>query len=103
MPRSRTAWLAAAALSAALVLTGCSGGDSGGDSAQRQASIDSIMSTLTDDGSLSEEQSTCVRSGLEAYSDDELVILDTAERGADVPEELQERVIEMLNGCLLGE
>jgi len=87
-----------------LALTACSSaGDSTGDPAQRQASIDSIMAMLTEDGTLTDVQASCVRTGLDAYTEEELVILDTAERGKEVPEELQDRVIEMLNGCLLDE
>lgn len=103
MSVTRTARIVTAgAVAVLLALTGCSNSDSG-DPAQRQASIDSIMATLTDDGSFTDEQATCVRSGLESYSEEELVILDTAERGEQVPEDLQDRVLEMLNGCLLGE
>ena len=101
MSLTRTARIVTAgAVAVLLTLTACG---SSGDPAQRQASIDSIMTSLTEDGALTDDQATCVRTGLDAYSDEELVVLDTAERGQEVPEDLQDRVIEMLNGCLLDE
>lgn len=100
--RSRTIGLAASlATVAVLGLTACAGG--GGESSQRQETIDSLMQEMVAGGGITEEQQSCVRQGLEGYSDEELQILKTGETDADVPADLQEKVVSMMTTCLLSE
>lgn len=42
----------------------------------------------------------CIREGLSGYSTEELTALRDGETDADVPMELQEKVITMMTGCV---
>lgn len=97
---SRTFTAVSVGLIAALSfgLTACGGGSS-----ERDATIDSLMQQMVEGGGITEQQQACVREGLEGYSDEELSILQTGETDADVPADLQAKVVSMMTTCLMGE
>jgi hypothetical protein len=99
MPRSRTV-LAVAACAAAIVLSlsACGGGE---DTSQRQESIDSLMQEMSESG-IPESERECIRTGLDDFSDEELVTLQTGQDESDVPVELQDKVVSMMTNCLMG-
>jgi hypothetical protein len=97
MARSRIATLATAAAAAALLtLTACGGG---GASSENSAIIDELMTEIGDQEMPTEIQD-CIREGLSGYSTEELTALRDGETDADVPMELQEKVITMMTGCV---
>ena len=59
------------------------------------------MQEISADGGITEEQQGCVRTGLEGLSDDELAQLKDGENDADVPTELQDKVISFMTDCLM--
>ena len=97
MARSRIATLATAAAAAALLtLTACGGG---GASSENSAIIDELMTEIGDQDMPTEIQD-CIREGLSGYSTEELTALRDGETDADVPMELQDKVITMMTGCV---
>lgn len=97
MARSRIATLATAAAAAALLtLTACGGG---GSSSENSAIIDELMTEIGDQEMPTEIQD-CIREGLSGYSTEELTALRDGETDADVPMELQDKVITMMTGCV---
>lgn len=97
MARSRIATLATAAAAAALLtLTACGGG---GSSSENSAIIDELMIEIGDQEMPTEIQD-CIREGLSGYSTEELTALRDGETDADVPMELQDKVITMMTGCV---
>jgi hypothetical protein len=97
MARSRIATLATAAAAAALLtLTACGGG---GASSENSAIIDELMTEIGDQEMPTEIQD-CIREGLSGYSTEELTALRDGETDADVPMELQDKVITMMTGCV---
>jgi hypothetical protein len=97
MGRSRIASIATAAAAAALLtLTACGGG---GSSSENSAIIDELMTEIGDQDMPTEVQD-CIREGLSGYSTEELTALRDGETDADVPAELQDKVITMMTGCV---
>ncbi len=98
MTRTRLATIATSAAAAALLtLTACGGG--GGSSTDNSAIVDELMVEIGDEG-MPEAAQECIREGLSGYSTEELTALRDGETDADVPAELQTKVIELLTGCI---
>lgn len=96
MTRSRLATTAIAAAAAALLtLTACGGSSSSDNS----AIVDELMAEIGDEG-MPAGASDCIRSGLSGFSTEELTALRDGETDADVPAELQTKVVELLTGCI---
>jgi hypothetical protein len=99
MGRSRIATLATAAAAAALLtLTACGGGGSD-TTTDNSALVDELMAEIGDEG-MPAGATDCIREGLSGYSTEELTALRDGETDADVPMELQEKVITMMTGCI---
>ena len=99
MRRSRIATMATAAAAAALLtLTACGGGSSE-TTTDNSALIDELMAEIGDQDMPTEVQD-CVREGLSGFSTEELTALRDGESDADVPAELQDKVITMMTGCV---
>lgn len=98
MNRTRLASLATAATAAALLtLTACGGG--GGSSTDNSALVDELMAEIGD-GDMPAETKDCIKQGLSGFSAEELTTLRDGEADADVPVELQDKVIAMMTGCV---
>lgn len=98
MNRTRLATLATAAAAAALLtLTACGGG--GGSSTDNSALVDELMAEIGD-GDMPAETKDCIKQGLSGFSTEELTTLRDGEADADVPVELQDKVIAMMTGCV---
>ena len=98
MNRTRLATLATAAAAAALLtLTACGGG--GGSSTDNSALIDELMAEIGE-GDMPAETKGCIKQGLSGFSTEELTTLRDGEADADVPVELQDKVIAMMTGCV---
>ena len=98
MNRPRLASLATAATAAALLtLTACGGG--GGSSTDNSALVDELMAEIGD-GDMPAETKDCIKQGLSGFSTEELTTLRDGEADADVPVELQDKVIAMMTGCV---
>lgn len=98
MNRTRLATLATAAAAAALLtLTACGGG--GGSSTDNSALIDELMAEIGE-GDMPAETKDCIKQGLSGFSTEELTTLRDGEADADVPVELQDKVIAMMTGCV---
>ena len=96
MTRTRLASVVTAAAAAALLtLTACGGGSSTDNSAL----VDELMVEIGDEG-MPDGAKDCIRQGLSGYSTEELTALRDGETDADVPAELQTKVIELLTGCI---
>jgi len=97
MRTARAFAMAAGVLAAvSLSLTGCGGGSSTSDNS---ALVDDLMTEIGDEG-ISADAKTCIRTALEGYSTEELETLKNGESDADVPVELQTKVIEMMTTCI---
>lgn len=97
MTRTRLATIATAAAAAALLtLTACGGGSSSTDNS---AIVDELMAEIGDEGMPAGAQE-CIREGLSGFSTEELTALRDGETDADVPAELQTKVIDLLTGCV---
>lgn len=97
MTRTRLASAVTAAAAAALLtLTACGGG---GSSTDNSALVDELMVEIGDEG-MPDGAKDCIRQGLSGYSTEELTALRDGETDADVPAELQTKVIELLTGCI---
>ena len=88
--------MTAAAAAALLTLTACGGG---GSSTDNSALVDELMVEIGDEG-MPDGAKDCIRQGLSGYSTEELTALRDGETDADVPAELQTKVIELLTGCI---
>lgn len=98
MNRTRLASIATAAAAAALLtLTACGGG--GGSSTDNSALVDELMAEIGD-GDMPAETKDCIKQGLSGFSTEELTTLRDGEADADVPVELQDKVIAMMTGCV---
>jgi hypothetical protein len=91
----------AAAAAALLTLTAC-GGSSSETTTDNTALVDELMAEIGDEG-MPEGASDCIRQGLSGFSTEELTALRDGETDADVPVELQDKVIEMMTGCVTAE
>ena len=101
MGRSRIITVAMAAASAALLtLSACGGG--GDSSTDNTALVDELMAEIGDEG-MPEGATNCIRDGLSGYSTEELTALRDGETDADVPVELQDKVIELMTTCITEE
>jgi len=90
--------LAAGLIAAAsITLTGCGGG--GGSSTDNTALVDELMQQIGDQG-MPEGATDCIRTALMGFSTDELETLKNGETDADVPQELQTKVFDMMTGCI---
>ena len=97
MTRTRLASAVTAAAAAALLtLTACGGG---GSSTDNSTLVDELMVEIGDEG-MPDGAKDCIRQGLSGYSTEELTALRDGETDADVPAELQTKVIELLTGCI---
>lgn len=97
MRSGRLITMAAGVLAAtSLVLTGCGGG---GSSSDNTALVDDLMSQIGDQG-LTDSAKTCIRDALSGYTTQELEALKNGETDADVPAELQTKVVEMMTTCI---
>lgn len=97
MTRTRLATIATATAAAALLaLTACGGG---GSSTDNSALVDELMVEIGDEG-MPEGAKDCIRQGLSGYSTEELTALRDGETDADVPAELQTKVIDLLTTCI---
>lgn len=63
------------------------------------ALVDELMAEIGDEG-MPEGATDCIRQGLSGYSTEELTALRDGETDADVPVELQEKVIAMMTSCV---
>ena len=97
MTRTRLASVATAAAAAALLTLPACGG--GGSSTDNSALVDELMVEIGDEG-MPDGAKDCIRQGLSGYSTEELTALRDGETDADVPAELQTKVIELLTGCI---
>lgn len=98
MTRSRLATIATAAAAAALLtLTACGGG--GGSSTDNSALVDELMAEIGQEG-MPEGAQDCIKQGLSGFSTEELTALRDGETDADVPPELQTKVVDLLTGCI---
>ena len=101
MSRSRIITVATAAAAAALLsLSACGGG--GESSTDNSALVDELMAEIGDQG-MPEGATNCIREGLSGYSTEELTALRDGETDADVPVELQDKVIELMTTCVTAE
>jgi hypothetical protein len=99
MTRTRLATIATAAAAAALLtLTACGGGSSE-STPDNSALVNDLMAEIGDEG-MPEGAKECIREGLSGYSTEELTALRDGETDADVPVELQEKVVALLTGCV---
>ena len=108
MRRQRIAALGAAAvLALSFGLAACggssSGGDSGGGDSAKQAVIDELIAELEQDGNVPAGQVACNKEGFNAFTIDELTLLRDSETDTEVPTELQDKILELITGCVLGE
>jgi hypothetical protein len=98
MRRTRIATIATAAAAAALLtLTACGGG--GDSTTDNSALVDELMTEIGDEG-MPEGAKDCIKQGLSGFSTEELTALRDGETDADVPVELQNKVIEMMTTCV---
>ena len=98
MSRSRLATIATAAAAAALLtLTACGGG--GDSTTDNSALVDELMTEIGDEG-MPEGAKDCIKQGLSVFSTEELTALRDGETDADVPVELQDKVVSLLTGCI---
>ena len=96
MKRTRlAATVTAAAAAALLTLTAC-GGSSSSDNTAR---VDELMAEIGDEG-MPEGAKDCIKQGLSGFSTEELTALRDGESDSDVPVELQEKVVNLLTGCV---
>ena len=99
MSRSRLATIATAAAAAALLtLTACGGGGSE-STTDNSALVDELMTEIGDEG-MPEGAKDCIKQGLSGFSTEELPALRDGETDADVPAELQTKVVDLLTGCI---
>ncbi len=99
MSRSRLATIATAAAAAALLtLTACGGGGSE-STTDNSALVDELMTEIGDEG-MPEGAKDCIKQGLSGFSTEELTALRDGETDADVPAELQTKVVDLLTGCI---
>jgi hypothetical protein len=78
----------------------CGGG--GESSTDNSALVDELMAEIGDQG-MPEGATNCIREGLSGYSTEELTALRDGETDADVPVELQDKVIELMTTCVTAE
>lgn len=98
MSRSRLATIATAAAAAALLtLTACGGG--GDSTTDNSALVDELMTEIGDEG-MPEGAKDCIKQGLSGFSTEELTALRDGETDADVPVDLQDKVVSLLTGCI---
>ena len=98
MRRTRIATIATAAAAAALLtLTACGGG--GDSTTDNSALVDELMTEIGDEG-ITKGAKDCIKQGLSGFSTEELTALRDGETDADVPVELQNKVIEMMTTCV---
>ena len=99
MSRTRLATIATAAAAAALLTLSACGGGGGGSSTDNSALVDELMAEIGDEG-MPEGAKDCIKQGLSGFSTEELTALRDGETDADVPVELQDKVIAMMTGCV---
>ena len=109
MRPSRLAALGAAAvLTLSVGLTACGGSSSGGDAsasgdAQKEAIIAELVADLESGGEVPPEQVTCIKSGFNDFTVDELTLLRDSETDTEIPAELQDKILNLITGCVVGE
>ena len=91
-----SSWLLACA--AGLALTACGGGGSE-STTDNSALVDELMTEIGDEG-MPEGAKDCIKQGLSGFSTEELTALRDGETDADVPAELQTKVVDLLTGCI---
>ena len=101
-PRVLAASVAAlAVISLGLVACGGSGGDSGGADSEKQAVVDQLMSELSGDGTITEDQKNCLRGKFNDFSIEDLKTIRDSQSDTEVPQALQEKVINMVMECVM--
>lgn len=108
MRRSRIVAIGlAAALSLSVGLTACggsgSGGASGGGDTEKQALVDQLIGELESSGDVPPEQVACIKEGFNGFTLEELTALRDSEDSGEVPAELQDKILNVITGCVLGE
>ena len=107
--RSKRVLAAAAATLTVLTLglTACGGsssdsssGGSGGDSA-KTALVDELMAELEGDGTITAEQKNCLRDQFNGFTLEELQTMKDSTNEDDVPQALQDKVINAVLGCVM--
>jgi len=99
MSRTRLATIATAAAAAALLTLSACGGGGGDTTTANSALVDELMADAGDEG-MPEGAKDCIKQGLSGFSTEELTALRDGETDSDVPVELQDKVIEMMTGCM---
>jgi hypothetical protein len=99
MSRTRLATIATAAAAAALLTLSACGGGGGDTTTDNSALVDELMAEIGDEG-MPEGAKDCIKQGLSGFSTEELTTLRDGESDSDVPVELQDKVIEMMTGCM---
>lgn len=109
--RSKRVLAAAAATLTVLTLglTACGGSSSdssssdasgGGDSA-KTALVDELMAELEGDGTITAEQKNCLRDQFNGFTLEELQTMKDSTNEDDVPQALQDKVINAVLGCVM--
>lgn len=99
---------AAALLVLSLGVTACGGSSSGGSSSAsadsaKQALVDDLMAQLEGDGTITDEQKTCLRDQFGGFTIDELTTIKDSSDGSNVPQALQDKVVNMVLTCVGGQ
>lgn len=77
----------------------CGGGDDGGD-----VTAADIKKTLIDEAELDEEMADCVANAITAeYGENSNVLKELTKADPDVSSDVQDKVIELMTNCALGE
>ena len=103
MRSSRVLAASAAALTVlSLGLAGCGGSSSsGGGDSEKQAVIDQLMSELSNDGTITDDQKNCLRGKFDEFSIEDLKTIRDSSSDTEVPQALQEKVINMVMECVM--
>ena len=99
MSRPRLATIATAAAAAALLTLPACGGGGSESTTDNSALVDELMTEIGDEG-MPEGAKDCIKQGLSGFSTEELTALRDGETDADVPAELQTKVVDLLTGCI---
>ncbi|MGI9197671.1 MAG: hypothetical protein ACR2KE_09455 [Candidatus Nanopelagicales bacterium] len=89
-------------------VTACGGSSSGGSSSaavdtEKQGLVDELMTQLEGDGTITDEQKTCLRDQFGGFTVDELKTIKDSSDGSNVPQALQDKVVNMVLTCVGGQ
>ncbi len=110
--RSKRVLAAAAATLTVLTLglTACGGSSSGGDASgdasgggdsAKTALVDELMAQLEGDGTITADQKNCLRDQFNGFTLEELQTIKNSTTDTDVPQALQDKVINAVMGCVM--